>query len=147
MKFDLWFFLSFGSLPLIAALIFLGIAYKDIKAYRSYTDIRTGYITKKTYSTTGRAVGRGGIYYVGIKFYDEENNDVFFITSSFKNPPKDTVEVIYDKNNPSNASVNYFSKLWGGVLVFGFLGISFLFIAIIFCVASFAGDKKKKLKK
>ena len=86
-------------------------------------------------------------YYPEIKFRTSTNEEVIFKSSSGSNPPSyrtgESVEVLYDPQNPPNASINSFMSLWLGTIILSVIGL--VFAAIGFGVLAFQGKNSKKI--
>ena len=85
-----------------------------------------------------------------VEFTAENGSDYKFTSSISTYPPAydlgETVDVLYDTENPGNASINSFFSLWGGVLITGGLGLLFATVgAVMIAIGLLKGASKKRL--
>ncbi len=68
-------------------------------------------------------------YHPRVRFQTDTGADVQFVSGAGADPPSyhvnDTVTVLYDPQNPSNASIKGFFSLWGAAFVLMILGVAF----------------------
>jgi hypothetical protein len=85
-------------------------------------------------------------YYPRIHFQTAENLQIDFMGGTGSNPPSysvnEPVTVLYDPQQPYNASLNSFFSLWGATIVLVILGVAFTAPGIGWFVWKSAGDMK-----
>ncbi|MEN2402185.1 DUF3592 domain-containing protein [Flavobacterium sp. MC2016-06] len=81
-------------------------------------------------------------------FTTKDGKEIEFTSSISSNPPSynqgESVEMVYDPTNPSDATINAFSSLYMGPLIFGIFGLVFFLVG--FSIILFGYLKKKKAK-
>jgi hypothetical protein len=87
-----------------------------------------------------------------VKFRTEQGREIQFTSSVSSKPPSysvgDTVEVLYQPDQPDNAEVNSFMTLWLGVMIAGAMGTVFSLVglALVFALRrKSGGDPRLKL--
>lgn len=75
-----------------------------------------------------------GTYHPRVRFRTQRGNEVEFVSDTGSSPPSyrpnESVEVVYDPENPQRASINSFWNLWlGSIILFG-LGVVFTGVGV-----------------
>ncbi len=78
------------------------------------------------------------ISYFPVVSFKVNEHDYTFTSNSGSNPPQyqqgQSVDVMYDPQNPLNADINSGSTQWFGVIIFAVLGVSFAGFGVFFIV-------------
>lgn len=86
----------------------------------------------KVIDLEGSRSGSSTNYYPVVKFKTKSGQERTFRSSSGSRPPSyhvgESVEVVYDETEPSDARIRSFFSLWGGPAIVGGLGIVFFAI-------------------
>src|ERR1022692_2061248 len=68
-------------------------------------------------------------YYPHIRFQTTDGHEIDFVSGTGSSPPSysvnEPVTVLYDPQQPYNASLNSFGSLWGATIVLVILGVAF----------------------
>lgn len=127
---------------LVFSVIGIGLLLGDIYAYKrtsrfiGNSEKAGGVVTElvKSYSGRSGSFGDSGmsgspVYAPVVRFKTPDGREFEFKSAVSSNPPSysagDSVEVLYDKNNPASAEINGFFSLWFTVLILSFLGALF----------------------
>jgi len=90
--------------------------------------------------------GTSGAYYPRIHFRTTDGQDVSFVSSTGSSPPSyrvnEPVAILYDPQQPFNASISSFGSLWAASIVLFGLGVTFTGPGIGFLVWKRASDRK-----
>lgn len=83
-----------------------------------------------------------------VSFKTKTGQDITFTSSVSSSPPSysvnETVEVLYDPSDPSDANINGFTSLWLSVLILGILGAVFFLIGSLAFLFGYLNNKKSQ---
>src|ERR1700728_595686 len=95
-------------------------------------------------SSSSRNQGSSWSYYPRVHFQTAENLQIDFVAGTGSNPPSysvnEPVTVLYDPQQPYNASLNSFTSLWGATIALVILGVAFTAPGIGWFVWESAGE-------
>lgn len=81
-----------------------------------------------------------------VVFKTKKGQEIKYFSSVSSNPPSysegENVEMLYDPQNPHDASINGFFSLWLGPLILSILGAIFFIIGSVIIVIAWLQDKK-----
>lgn len=83
-----------------------------------------------------------------ISFITKEDHKIEFSSSVSGNPPSysvgETVEVIYNSEEPNKADINDFESLWLAPLIIGILGTAFFLVGFLIILNGIKKQRKKE---
>jgi Protein of unknown function (DUF3592) len=105
-----------------------------------------GVVTELVWQEQTTSNGYSGAYHPRVRFRASTGQDVTFISNIGSNLPayheNQTVNVLYDPQNPYHAELGGFSSLWLVTIIFTALGVVFSAIGVVPLVL---GTRKKEL--
>lgn len=117
-------FITIGALMLAGAFYF----YQDRQAFLKKAETVQGTVVELISKRSDNST----TYAPVVSFTTKAGNKIEFTSSVSSNPPSysegESVEVLYDPEEPKDASINGFASLWIGPLIFGILGTVFFLI-------------------
>lgn len=137
--------MRFGCVSFVIGLILLGMAfvsYNDEEAFAKTAKYTTGTVVdfieninnhsnvnNVSNNVSSNNTNTVNTSYSPVVSFQVNGYDYKFVSSSGSNPPEyqtgQSVEVMYDPQNPFNADINSWSDKWFGVIIFIILGIVF----------------------
>ncbi len=103
--------------------------------------------SRKSSGSSSSSTKKTKMYTPIVTFDDNKGNSHTIISSSSSSSYpnlNEEVDVYYNPNNPEDAKLGTFMNLWGGAVIFSFLGGISLFFGILFFVITIRKQKKNK---
>jgi hypothetical protein len=143
-------YLIIGS---IFSLVALGLDFGFYYFYSSAKElIDNGVHTKGVVIELATSRSKNSTTYAPVvEFTDRSGEKITFTSNVYSKPASydvgENVEVLYPKNNPTDAEINSFGQLWFPTLLFGFLGGVFTLIGFgLLYYAYKSHQEREKLK-
>lgn len=128
-------------------LIFIALAlylYQDKQVFLKKAEITQGIVIQLLSSRSENSI----TYHPVIVFVTKTGNKISFASSVSSNPPSynegESVEVIYDSDNPNKAEINSFTSLYLGIIILGSLGTIFFLGGFMIILFGYLKQKKSQ---
>ena len=121
--------------------------------------VGTVYFLNKSIRTEGKILDKawkshdrsGDVYFFKVSFVSTKGDIINFTSNILNNDNSgsfsigENVPVLYNKDNSQDAKIDTFSALWDGDddIVFGLLGIGFIFIAAVNLISELRNKKQR----
>ncbi len=140
-KITTYIFTALGSIFILVALI----SFNNTRIFLQKSVITDGKIVEIVEEYDAE---NGNSYQPMVEFETEDKKKIRFVSdirNSFSfDHVNDSVKVIYNPASPNEAKINKFSTIWFLTIIFGSMGVIFLFCAVY--TAKFAASKREKNK-